>query len=78
MPVDERPRGHRRDPRRRAGADRHPHVPIVGVTAHALKGDRERCIESGMDDYLSKPVSPNKLAAKINAWIGEDNVALSA
>jgi CheY-like chemotaxis protein len=45
-------------------------TPIVGVTAHALKGDRERCIEAGMDDYLSKPISPKALLEKVNAWIG--------
>ena len=47
------------------------HVPIVGVTAHALKGDRERCLESGMDDYLSKPISPNALLTKIERWMGD-------
>jgi CheY-like chemotaxis protein len=40
---------------------------IVGVTAHALAGDKERCIESGMDDYMSKPINPHTLANKINA-----------
>jgi signal transduction histidine kinase/CheY-like chemotaxis protein len=44
-------------------------VPIVGVTAHALKGDMEACIDAGMDDYLSKPVSPNKLKLKIEQWL---------
>lgn len=44
-------------------------VPIVGVTAHALKGDMEACIDSGMDDYLSKPVSPRKLTLKIEQWL---------
>ena len=44
-------------------------VPIVGITAHVLKGDMESCIDAGMDDYLSKPVSPNKLHLKIEQWM---------
>jgi signal transduction histidine kinase/DNA-binding response OmpR family regulator len=44
-------------------------VPIIGVTAHALKGDRERCLEAGMDDYLTKPVSPDKIGAVIANWM---------
>jgi PAS domain S-box-containing protein len=45
------------------------HTPIIGVTAHAIPGDMEKCIDAGMDDYLSKPVSLEKLTVKIDAWM---------
>ncbi len=51
---------------------------IIGVTAHALKGDRERCLESGMDDYLSKPISPDALLAKLEKWMGQSHRAKAA
>jgi signal transduction histidine kinase/DNA-binding response OmpR family regulator len=54
------------------------HTPIIGVTAHALKGDREKCIDSGMDDYLPKPISPDRLGAKIGTWLGENALAKTA
>lgn len=47
------------------------HIPIIGVTAHALKGDMDRCLDAGMDDYLSKPVSPDRLIKKINEWLAK-------
>ncbi len=44
-------------------------VPIIGVTAHAQDSDRDLCLAAGMDDYLSKPISPELLQAKIDKWL---------
>jgi signal transduction histidine kinase/DNA-binding response OmpR family regulator len=47
-------------------------IPIVAMTANAMKGDREKCIEAGMDDYLAKPVNPEKLKETLETWLVPD------
>lgn len=45
------------------------HIPIIAMTANAMKGDRERCLDAGMDDYVSKPIRPQTLQAVLARWL---------
>jgi PAS domain S-box-containing protein len=62
--------------RRREGAGKH--IPIVALTAHALEGDRAKCIEAGMDDYISKPVKQEELMAALERLLGDNGLDTNA
>ncbi|NKB48724.1 MAG: response regulator [Alphaproteobacteria bacterium] len=50
-------------------------IPIIGVTAYAMKGDQERFMQAGMNDYMSKPIDTKMLAKRIAFWMGDDELA---
>lgn len=56
-----------------AGMER---LPIVALTAHAMKGDREQCLAAGMDDYLAKPFNSEQIAAILRRWLPRDVIPI--
>jgi CheY-like chemotaxis protein len=53
------------------------HVPILAMTAHALKGDQERCISAGMDAYISKPIRTSELFSKVESMLANKTAILT-
>jgi CheY-like chemotaxis protein len=62
-----------RELRRRESGVRH--TPVIAMTAHAMRGDRERCLEAGMDDYITKPIRAQTLTDTLSRCINAETRA---
>jgi len=63
--------------RRREAEENLPHLPVIALTAHAMVGDRERCIEAGADEYVTKPINSSQLAETMHLLVNQETAVLS-
>ncbi len=49
--------------------DSRKNIPVIAITAHALKGDKEKCLEAGMNDYITKPINAKQLSKVLDSWV---------
>jgi|GEM_PF-213105 len=58
-----------REIRNPASRVRNHHIPVIAMTAHAMQSDRDMCLDAGMNDYMSKPITPDAIAGVLKKWL---------
>jgi CheY-like chemotaxis protein len=53
------------------------HIPIIAVTANSMEGDKERCLQAGMDDYIAKPIKAELLREIVHRWAPHEETVLT-